>query len=95
MAKLRAVNVTIRMDENVKKQSEQVLRELGINMSTAVNVYMRAIAKQGKIPFELSLAGVDPFFSDENQARLDLSKRQIANGQIIYKTSQDLNLEDE
>ena len=92
---LRAVNVTIRMDENVKKQSEKVLRELGMNMTTAVNVYMRAIARQKKIPFELSLAVIDPFYSDENRDRLSLSKKQIANGQIIYKTAEDLKLEDE
>ncbi|MCL2048152.1 MAG: type II toxin-antitoxin system RelB/DinJ family antitoxin [Defluviitaleaceae bacterium] len=52
---LGAVNVTIRMDENVKKHSEQVLHELGLNISTAINMYMRAIARQKKIPFEISL----------------------------------------
>ena len=93
--KLNAVNVTIRMDENVKKQSEQVLHELGLNMTTAINVYMRAIARQRKIPFELSLSELDPFFSETNQARLALSKKQIADGRIIYKTEEDLNFDDE
>ena len=90
-----AVNITISMDEKIKKQSEQVLHELGMNMTTAVNVYMRAIARQKKIPFELSLADADPFFGNENQARLSLSKKQISQGEIIYKTAEELKLEDE
>jgi len=68
------VNVTIRMDENVKKQCEQVLNELGMNMSTAVNIYFRAIARQRKIPFELALTDVDLFSNAENKTSPGASK---------------------
>jgi DNA-damage-inducible protein J len=92
---LGVVNVTIRVDESVKKQSEQVFNELGLNITTAVNVFMRAVARQQKIPFELTLAEADPFFNSANQARLALSKKQIEQGSVILKTAQDLGLDDE
>ena len=33
------VNVNIRMDEKLKKQSEEILAEMGLNMTTAINVF--------------------------------------------------------
>ena len=83
------------MDENIKKQSEQVLNELGMNISTAVNVFMRTIARERRIPFEITLAEPDPFFSESNLARIAQSKKQITEGNIIYKTAEELGLDDE
>jgi hypothetical protein len=48
-----------------------------------------------RIPFELNLAEFDPFFGESNLARLDQSKKQIAEGNIIYKTADELGLDDE
>jgi len=92
---LKFINVTVRVDENVKKQNEQILNELGMNISTAVNIFMRAVARQRRIPFEITLAESDPFFSESNLTRLAQSKKQITEGNIIYKTSQELELDDE
>jgi DNA-damage-inducible protein J len=92
---LKVINVTVRMDETIKNQSEQVFNELGLTMSAAFNVFARAVARQRRIPFELTLSETNPFFSEENQARLALSKKQIAAGEVIYKTEQDLGLDDE
>lgn len=44
-----------------------------------------------KAQLELS----DPFFSETNLARLEKSKRQIAEGNIIYKTDRELGLDDD
>ena len=92
---MKFINVTVRVDENVKKQNEQILNELGMNISTAVNIFMRAVARQRRIPFEITLAESDPFFSESNLTRLAQSKKQITEGNIIYKTSQELELDDE
>jgi DNA-damage-inducible protein J len=39
------------MDESVKKQAEQVFSELGLNMSIALNIFVKAVAKEKRIPF--------------------------------------------
>lgn len=48
-------NVNIRMDENLKKQFESLCKELGLNMSTAFNIFAKTMVRQQKIPFEISL----------------------------------------
>lgn len=45
---------SVRMDDNLKKQFEELCNEFGMNMSTAINVFARAVVRQRKIPFEIS-----------------------------------------
>ena len=59
--------VTIRMDENLKKQAEILFDEMGLNMTTAITMFTKAVVRQHKIPFEIS---ADPFFSEANQKHL-------------------------
>jgi len=48
-------NINIRMDKALKEQAESLLSELGMNMTTAFNIFLRQAVRQGKIPFEISL----------------------------------------
>lgn len=48
-------NVNIRMDESLKKQFDYLCGELGLNMSTAINIFAKTMVRQQKIPFEVSL----------------------------------------
>jgi DNA-damage-inducible protein J len=43
------------MDKNLKEQAENLFAELGMNMTTAMNIFMRQSVRQGRIPFEISL----------------------------------------
>jgi DNA-damage-inducible protein J len=49
-------NLSIRMDRALKERAEILFSELGMNMTTALNVFVRQAVRQGKIPFEISLA---------------------------------------
>lgn len=44
-------NVNIRMDEEIKQQADQLFSDLGMNMTTAVNVFVRQAIRTGGIPF--------------------------------------------
>ena len=48
-------NINIRMDKTLKDQADTLLSELGMNMTTAINIFLRQSVRQGKIPFEISL----------------------------------------
>lgn len=48
-------SMTIRTDSVVKKQAQQVFSELGLDMTTAVNLFLRQAIRQNGIPFELKL----------------------------------------
>ena len=45
--------IQIRTQENLKKKAQKVLSELGLDMSTAINMYLVQITKQGGIPFHI------------------------------------------
>jgi len=45
-------NLNIRIDEDVKKQGEELFAGLGMNMTTAINVFLRQAIRKGGIPFE-------------------------------------------
>lgn len=47
--------ISIRVDADVKKKSEHIMAELGLNMSTAVNMFLRQIARDNAIPLTLSV----------------------------------------
>lgn len=48
-------NVNIRIDENDKRRFDEICGELGMTMSTAFNIFAKAVIRQGGIPFDLSL----------------------------------------
>lgn len=64
--------LSVRMDENVKKQFDSFCSEVGMNASVAVNLFAKAVLRERKIPFEIALND-DPFYSMENKERLKKS----------------------
>lgn len=48
-------NISIRMDADLKTQADALFAELGMNMSTAFNIFVRQALREGKIPFDISL----------------------------------------
>ena len=48
-------NISIRMDSELKAQADALFSELGMNLSTAFNVFVRQSIREGRIPFDISL----------------------------------------
>ena len=79
--------VSVRMDEQLKKEFDCVCNDLGLTMSTAVIMLAKKMAREKRIPFEVS---VDPFYSPENMERLRKSIAQMeATGGKIHEVSTD------
>ena len=49
------INFSVRMDSDVKKQCEAIYGELGINLTTAINVFLRQSLRAGGFPFDVRL----------------------------------------
>ena len=84
-------NVTIRMDEGLKKQSEALFEEMGMNMTTAITLFIKTAVRENRIPFEIR---VDPFFSARNQQRLraaaaDMYARRNCSAHELIEDSDD------
>ena len=72
------INVTVRLDRDVKENAEKMFYELGMNLSTAFNIFARQALRQGKIPFEI----YDPFYNERNQTRLAQSIADAEAGKL-------------
>lgn len=52
---MATTNLNIRTDKEVKDKAEEIFSELGLNMTTAVNIFLRTAIREHGIPFELKL----------------------------------------
>jgi len=75
-------NVNIRMDAQLKKQFEEFCSNVGLTMSTAINVFAKTSVRQQKIPFEIT-AVTDNFHSESNMNFLMESIKQLNDGKGV------------
>lgn len=52
---MATTNLNIRTDAEVKHAAEQLFNELGLNLTTAVNLFLRQSIRAGGIPFDVTL----------------------------------------
>ena len=52
---MATTNLNIRTEKAIKDQAEEIFNELGLNMTTAVNMFLRTAIRERGIPFELKL----------------------------------------
>ena len=69
--------ITFRVNDDLKKQAEEIFENIGINTTTAFIIFMKSVIREGKIPFELV---ADPFWSQENQNRLKKALKNLQEG---------------
>ena len=50
-----STNLNIRTEKDVKEQAERIFSELGLNMTTAVNMFLRIVIRENGIPYPLKL----------------------------------------
>ena len=85
--------LSVRMDDTLKKEFDQVCNDLGLTMTTAITILAKKMAREKRIPFEVSL---DPFYIASNMAALNESIDQMRQGKTVAKTLEELEaLEDE
>lgn len=52
---MSTANLNIRTDKDVKETAEKLFSELGLNMTTAVNLFLRQAIRENGIPFDIRL----------------------------------------
>ncbi len=79
---------SVRMDEGLKNDFDSLCEDFGMSMTTAINVFARAVVRQRRIPFEIAAA--EPAVTRENalQAFYALRAQAKENG------LQDMTLEE-
>ena len=52
---MATTNLNIRIDTDVKERAETLFNELGLNMTTAISIFLRTAIREQRIPFSLKL----------------------------------------
>jgi DNA-damage-inducible protein J len=79
--------ISIRIDDELKKEMEQTCKELGLNITTAFTIFAKKMSREHRIPFEVS---IDPFYSASNLRAIDESIEEIKQGKVVVKTMKEL-----
>ena len=61
--------VSLRFDDEMKKQLDEMCDEMGMNLTTFFMIYAKKALRDRRIPFEVT-APLDPFYSDSNMEQL-------------------------
>ena len=68
----------IRVDSNLRRQAEDFFNGAGLDMSSAVRLFLKQVVIRRRIPFDV--IAEDPFWSDANQRALAESIRSLEEG---------------
>jgi len=76
---ITAVPITMRTEKPVKEVFEQICAEIGLSVNAALNIFVKRVVRDRKIPFELS---ADPFYCESNLRHLRASAAQARAGNV-------------
>ena len=80
---MATTNLNVRIDEDLKKQAEQLFADLGLNMSSAITVFLRSSVDYNGIPFEIRKTNRAAAVSDDEI--LSLSNSLIDKNRQAYE----------
>jgi len=84
----KTTTLNLRVNPDVKRRAEEVLSQLGIPMSTAIDIYLKQISMTGGIPFAVTLpkapvsVNADLMTTDEIHAKLKDGYNDIEKGNV-------------
>lgn len=79
---MSTVSTNIKIDPEVKQQAQALFADLGMNLSTAVNIFLKQSIREQAIPFRVG----DPFYSPANIAYLEKVTHDIDTGKASLES---------
>ena len=84
---MESININVRVDADDKKGFEQFCNNVGMNVSTAINMFIKAVLREQKLPFEIKTNTLDgQIYEKLKEAELEIintskrySKEEILN----------------
>ena len=71
----------IRIDSDLRKEADELFAHAGLDMSSAVRLFLRQSVIRRRLPFEVLSENPDPFWSEANQRVLRESIESIERGE--------------
>lgn len=73
--------ICLRVNDDVKKNAEQVCSDIGLSLSAAINIFLKKLGRERQIPFDLS---ADPFYSESNMLYLEQKLAKYKAGKLNF-----------
>lgn len=89
----KTATLNLRVSPEVKLQAEQILKQLGIPMSTAVDMFLRQVSLTGGIPFAVALPeapaaiNTDAMLTEQVRAALQAGYDDMLDGKVEDATT--------
>ncbi len=80
-------NLTVRVNVEDKQLFQAFCDDVGLNVSATINLFVKKVIKDGKIPFEIES---DPFYSKSNMDWIRKSIDSFEKGKVIEKTIEEI-----
>ncbi len=71
--------ISARIDSNDKSAFDAFCNNVGLNASTAINLFVKAVLRENRIPFDIAYSP-DPFYSEKNQEYVLKSVKELRAG---------------
>lgn len=75
---MATTTMTIRMDAALKESAEELCREMGMNLTTAFNIFTRAMVRERGIPF--AVRGNVSLYDEPNLSHILAAKKEFESG---------------
>ena len=71
---MESLTLNVRVDANDKKSFEQFCNSVGMNVSTAINMFIKAVLREQRLPFEVKSNNFDDIIYDKlKEAELEIN----------------------
>lgn len=90
---MKQATFSIRMDEELKYQFDDLCREFGMNATTAFNIFARAVVRERRIPFDISAQSTDDAIRASGKAACEALRMQAAPEGLSDMSLEEINQE--
>ena len=88
---METLNLSVRVDANDKKNFEQFCDEGGMNVSTAINMFIKAVLREQKLPFEIRSKTFDNIIDEklqEAESEMKNTSKRYSKEEILESINQ-------
>lgn len=88
---METLNLSVRVDANDKKNFEQFCDEVGMNVSTAINMFIKAVLREQKLPFEICSKTFDNIIDEklqEAESEMKNTSKRYSKEEILESINQ-------
>jgi DNA-damage-inducible protein J len=84
--------INIRVDEKLKKQAEEIFDEIGLGMTSALTIFLKAVVRNNGIPFSLRIPNKETLAAFEEAESISQGKKKAKKYSSSSELRKDLDI---